>query len=122
VLGNFLDFDRERLAYEVARLYLGKTVVLPEAVSIPDASLDALTGSYDACKWLKLGTKDCEGEVEPEEKYEVGRESMGLWLRYPDGKRTILLPLSNQEFFISGREDTRVIFHYGQQHKVTACQ
>ena len=119
VLGNFLDFDRERLAYEVARLYLGETVVLPKAVSLPDSSLDALTGSYDACKWLKLGTTDCEGEIEPEDKYEVGRESMGLWLRYPDGKRTILMPVSEQEFFISGREDTRVKFHYGQQHKVT---
>jgi D-alanyl-D-alanine carboxypeptidase len=118
LLGNFLEFDRENLAYQVAKIYLSDEIMLPKAVSIPSVALDALTGSYDACKWLKLGTQTCEGEIESREKYEVGNEGKGLWLRYPDGNIVTLLPLSKREFFISGREDTRVVFHEDQRQQV----
>ena len=66
-----------------------------------------------------LTATDCEGEVEPNEKCEVGRDGMNLSLRYPDGNRVILLPMSDREFFIREREDTRVVFHYTQQHLLT---
>ena len=119
LLANFAEFEREPLAYAIAKLYLGREMSIPETLPTPRSSLEFYVGKYDPCKWLTAGTDVSESDIDPSGHYTVALRSRTLLLSYSRGGSYRLAPVRPDEFVISGREDVRVTFQRGEHQEVT---
>jgi CubicO group peptidase (beta-lactamase class C family) len=98
VLSNWAQFDPDGLSKRIARVYLGDRMKLPVAISLPHDALAAYPGRYDAGRG-RVFTVTLDGEQ--------------LWLASSGQSRVKLMAEAPDEFFLEGREDTRVSFHHG---------
>jgi D-alanyl-D-alanine carboxypeptidase len=118
LLANFAEFDREGMAFRIAKLYLGEDMTIPEPVHASAESLRSFVGVYDVCKWLKSRTEVSEDEIDPKAHFSVELRSRKLLMRHPNGDCWLLRPVAADQFLIKGNEDMRITFHRGTDRTV----
>lgn len=104
VLSNFARFNPFITGRRIARIYLADKLALPTAVVVSPEVLQSYVGSYQFTPFVSaLVTLD--GNV--------------LHAKLPGQPGMILLPLSENEFFVKGEEDNLVTFHKDANGKVS---
>lgn len=111
LLSNFAEFDRETLAYKIARIYLADQMALPRAVKIEPEALRKYVGRYMLCEWVPAGATDCGGRLDPEAYFDVTLEREALWIKAANREKVRLVPESAAKFFVDGVEDARFTFN-----------